>query len=201
MTFQVLGHSRHSVSSPERDRSPKHSAPREPFIADAVDVFLQPELSLHPDFHDGWGELRMREVALDAPLQKPPPKLTITTLDNMRISRMFAAPFEGGDAHDVHKLRVHLNDAQVVSPSHVARGLVTMNSSVVYQDLQSGEHAQVQLVYPQHAFVDQLVSVLTPLGRALLGRSCGDRIHWPDAGWLQVLEVPYQPEAEGHLHL
>ena len=58
------------VSQTQRTSSLAFDAkrPLSPFVEDAVDVFLQPELAHHPDYHDGWCEMRPREVPLPVSL-------------------------------------------------------------------------------------------------------------------------------------
>jgi regulator of nucleoside diphosphate kinase len=79
-----------------------------------------------------------------------------------------------------------------------------MNSRVRFEDLDSGEQLEVTLVYPRDADVDQSkVSVLAPVGSALLGLSVGQSISWPLPGGksrhLRVVGVTYQPEAAGDM--
>ena len=81
-----------------------------------------------------------------------------------------------------------------------------MNSRVRFQDTDTHDELEVTLVYPKSADVDQgKISVLAPVGSALLGLSVGQSIEWPvPAGklrHLRVVAVTYQPEAAGHSEL
>jgi regulator of nucleoside diphosphate kinase len=81
---------------------------------------------------------------------------------------------------------------------------VTMNSLVLCVDETTGAEHQLQLVYPRDADAAQgKVSVLAPVGAALLGLSAGQAIDWPLPGGrstrLRVLRVIDQPEAHGRL--
>src|SRR4051794_38783217 len=75
------------------ERSPATSHTREPggshltrpFREDAVGVFLQPELAEHPDFHDGWGEMRLREVSLEQERPEQRPRIIVTSQDQHRL--------------------------------------------------------------------------------------------------------------------
>jgi regulator of nucleoside diphosphate kinase len=84
--------------------------------------------------------------------------------------------------------------------------VVTMRSTVRFRlDGKESEWCKT-LVYPKEAGQgDDTVSVLSPVGSALLGLSEGDRIEWthPDGRILgvEVVEVLYQPERAGHYHL
>jgi regulator of nucleoside diphosphate kinase len=76
----------------------------------------------------------------------------------------------------------------------------------VFRDEETGESREVSLVYPMDSDPEQgRISVLSPVGSALLGLSVGQTIDWPlPRGRLKrirVVEVVYQPEAAGHLHL
>jgi regulator of nucleoside diphosphate kinase len=80
--------------------------------------------------------------------------------------------------------------------------VVTMNSQVVCIDETTGAEHTLRLVYPDMADVArQYVSVLAPMGAALLGLSIGQAIDWPMPGGrtsrLRVERVLYQPEASG----
>ncbi len=99
------------------------------------------------------------------------------------------------------RLDRELERATLVSPETIADEIVTMNSKLVYEDLSSGKRRTVQLVYPQDANAAQdKISVLAPLGSALIGLREGDQIEWVmPAGnrTLKIVELIYQPEAAG----
>jgi regulator of nucleoside diphosphate kinase len=90
----------------------------------------------------------------------------------------------------------------VVEPTAVPPDVVTMNSRVVYRDEESNETREVTLSYPKDASLEQgRVSVLAPVGAALLGLSVGQEIEWLVPGGrhkrLRILAVTYQPQAAG----
>ncbi|HEX7054283.1 MAG TPA: nucleoside diphosphate kinase regulator [Burkholderiales bacterium] len=100
------------------------------------------------------------------------------------------------------KLERELLRAQVVPRGEMPADTVTMNSRVVFEDVTSGERREVTLVYPGSADIDAgRISVLTPVGTALLGLRVGQSIDWELPGGekrrYRVAEVPYQPEAAG----
>jgi regulator of nucleoside diphosphate kinase len=108
------------------------------------------------------------------------------------------------DAADA--LADELDRAEVVLAESVAGTLVTMNSRVVFRDEETGETREVSLVYPSESDPDRgRISVLSPVGSALLGLSVGQTIDWPlprgQLKRIRVVEVVYQPEAAGDLHL
>jgi regulator of nucleoside diphosphate kinase len=102
-------------------------------------------------------------------------------------------------------LEQELDRREVVAPMKVAKGVVTMNSRVRVRDLESNERETYTLVYPQEANIDEgLLSVLAPLGTALLGATVGDEVEVNAPGGLRRMKVErilYQPEAAGDFHL
>jgi len=105
----------------------------------------------------------------------------------------------------LESLDAELSRGQVVAPTEVPPDVVTMNSRVHLVDLESQEEMVYTLVFPQDADLAQgKISVLAPIGTAMLGYRVGDTFEWPvPAGVrrLQVKEVLYQPEASGDYHL
>ena len=102
-------------------------------------------------------------------------------------------------------LDAELSRGTVVAPTEVPPDVVTMNSTVHLVDLDTHEEMVYTLVFPQAADVTQSkISVLAPIGTAVLGYRAGDTFTWqvPDgARRLQVKQVLYQPEASGDYHL
>lgn len=106
---------------------------------------------------------------------------------------------------DLKALRAELDQGRVVDSLEVPDDAVTMNSRVRLRDLDDGEEMIYTLVFPARANVDEgLLSVLAPVGTAVLGHRVGDVIEWPlPAGSirLRVEEILYQPEAAGDYRL
>lgn len=102
------------------------------------------------------------------------------------------------------ELEAELNRADVVEPQDVPPDVVTMNSTVRFA-LESGEDICMTLVYPKDmdGSADR-ISVLAPVGSALLGLSTGEHIEWPKPGGgvmkVRLVEVVYQPERAGEFH-
>ncbi|MCI0464262.1 MAG: nucleoside diphosphate kinase regulator [Gemmataceae bacterium] len=100
-------------------------------------------------------------------------------------------------------LEGELKRARVVSQSDVPPEVITMNSVVRLRDRVSDETEVYELVYPADAdMAHNRISVLAPIGTAILGYQLGDVIEWPvPAGLrrLRVEEVLYQPERAGVL--
>ncbi len=99
-------------------------------------------------------------------------------------------------------LNEELDRAQMCTPESMPHDVVTMNSRVKFRNLTTGEELTRTLVYPaQMTDSSAQLSVLAPVGAALLGLRTGDTIHWdlpggPPLIW-EVLELLYQPEAAG----
>jgi regulator of nucleoside diphosphate kinase len=135
-----------------------------------------------------------------------PHTVAVTELDLERLQRVL--DLHGNDSPSEHTdaLEWKLSKALVTAPEAVPPGLVTMNSTVLFEDEGRGEFQQVTLSYPKDArSAPGRVSVLAPVGVALLGLSLGHRVELEVPGGrrrrLRVVAVPYQPEAAGHFHL
>ena len=106
---------------------------------------------------------------------------------------------------DIDRLDSELARAQIIDPKDAPRSLVTMNSQVTYEDVKSGKRHTVRLVYPRDANATKgQISVLAPLGSALLGLREGQESEWTMPGGvrrIKVVEVIYQPEAAGDFDL
>ena len=102
-------------------------------------------------------------------------------------------------------LDAELSRGKVVAPTEVPPDVVTMNSRVHLVDQDTHEEMVYTLVFPQEADITQSkISVLAPIGTAMLGYRVGDTFTWqvPDGvRRLQVKRVLYQPEASGDYHL
>ena len=103
------------------------------------------------------------------------------------------------------ELQAELERAELVAPDKVPPDVVTMNSTVRFTIAETGETFRLTLVYPKDVGSDAgRISVLAPVGSALLGLSVGDEMQWPRPGGgvstVRVDEVVYQPERSGELH-
>lgn len=134
-------------------------------------------------------------------------RIYITEADRARLEELIvvAEEFGGHDRKDLDALARELARAEIVSSKDVHHDVVTMNSKVILQDLDTQEEMTIVLVFPKDANVDVgAISVLAPVGTAILGYSRGDVVEWPvPAGMrrIRIKEILYQPEASGHFHL
>lgn len=103
------------------------------------------------------------------------------------------------------RLGQELYDSEVVSPTLIPKSVVTMNSKVRIRDVKLDECETYTLVYPQDANINEgKLSVLAPLGTALLGAFVGDVVEVKvPAGTrnIRLERIQYQPEAAGDYHL
>lgn len=103
------------------------------------------------------------------------PAIVITSHDLERLRRVV----DSSSAAVVERLESELARAQVVAGDAAPADVVAMNSEVVYQDVATGALRTVRVVYPQDADVQRgRISVLAPLGSALLGARVGQQIDW-----------------------
>jgi regulator of nucleoside diphosphate kinase len=126
--------------------------------------------------------------------------------DHRRLAALIeSARYDASQSEDdLTALEGELKRARVVPRSRVPSEVITMNSVVRLRDLDTEELEEYELVYPADADVaHNRISVLAPVGTAILGYRLGDVIEWlVPAGprRLRVAEVLYQPERAGALH-
>lgn len=133
-------------------------------------------------------------------------RIIVTETDLARLQRVLDVHGSGRNAALAELLEQELARAEVMSARDVPADVVTMNSTVVFVDEETASRREVTLCYPQDARSDEgRISVLAPVGSALLGLSVGQSIEWPFPGGrtrtLRIVAVTYQPEAAGHFHL
>jgi regulator of nucleoside diphosphate kinase len=130
-------------------------------------------------------------------------KIIITEADHERLESLLASEFAKviSPVEYLDDLRTELKQAEIVSHKRVPRNVVTMNSTVVLRDLETREKEEYTLVFPERADIaNNRLSVLAPVGTAILGQRVGDELRWRvPAGWrrFKVERVLFQPEREG----
>ena len=132
------------------------------------------------------------------------PTILVSWLDMDRLDRMLdAIPSAQLAARDA--LLDELGRAAMAEPWEMPPDVVTMNSRVRFAFDDAEEEVTMTLTYPKdmNGDPDQL-SILTPVGTALLGLKVGDTISWerPDGAMfrLSVRGIEYQPERDGQYH-
>lgn len=128
--------------------------------------------------------------------------IQITDYDFERLRELLRTSKLAGESDDAFlKLEKELERAEVVSSRKISADVVTMNSIVRIKDLDTNEEMILQLVFPSDSNLDERkISILAPVGTAILGYKVGDIVEWQvPAGIrrLRIEEVLYQPEAAG----
>lgn len=126
--------------------------------------------------------------------------IILSDVDHQRLEELVESARYDASLHQEYldALEGELNRAQIVPQSEVPDEVITMNSVVRLRDLDTDEVDQFHLVYPTDADMTQhRISVLAPVGTAILGYNLGDVIEWPVPAGLRRLRVEmvsYQPE-------
>ncbi|HOT23665.1 MAG TPA: nucleoside diphosphate kinase regulator [Thermoleophilia bacterium] len=137
-------------------------------------------------------------------------KIFITQSDKERLEALLQKdgeylPRSKQGLRGLRDLQRELERARVVAPEEIPSDVVTMNSRVLLRDADSGEAITCTLVFPGDADMEKgAVSVLAPVGTAILGYREGDTIEWMVPSGLKrftIEKVIYQPEADGHFEL
>jgi regulator of nucleoside diphosphate kinase len=105
-----------------------------------------------------------------------------------------------GDVSIVEMWEEKIERAEIITQDEAPPDLVTMNSIIRTKD------SNLTLVFPREADIDQgKISIMAPLGMALLGARVGQTISWlardGQTRTLVIESISYQPEACGHWHL
>jgi regulator of nucleoside diphosphate kinase len=107
---------------------------------------------------------------------KMPKKIYITEKD---IDRLNSILMNIKDSPVVRKLQDELDRATILNPEEIPPDVVTMNSRVQFKTLETGDTSEITIVYPSNADSSKArVSILAPVGAALIGLRVGDEIEW-----------------------
>ena len=134
-------------------------------------------------------------------------RLFITDTDRDRLEKLLLGTRQWSSRDKAHlqALEEELDKAYTVESREIPGDVVTMRSQVRVRDMKSGTEMDISVVFPSEADSEQgKISVLAPIGTALLGYRVGDVVEWKVPGGLRRLKVErilYQPEAAGHYHL
>lgn len=131
--------------------------------------------------------------------------ILISDKDYQKLNQLVQVQETAKDPKAVAVLRKELKDAVVVPSEEIPQDVITMNSRIRLKKTKDAAEMEITLVYPQDAdIINRKVSVLAPIGTAILGSKLGDEVRWPSAQGAvayQIKEIVYQPEAAGDLHL
>ncbi|MGE5375461.1 MAG: nucleoside diphosphate kinase regulator [Bacteroidota bacterium] len=134
-----------------------------------------------------------------------PIHITQYDLDRLQKLILDAQATEYRKSEYIEKLRTELNREIIVKPHEIPPSVVTMNSTIELLDLDTHELETYTLVFPEDADLSKgRISILAPIGTAMLGYEIGDVFEWDvPAGkrHLRVERIIYQPEASGNFDL
>ncbi|WP_299578978.1 GreA/GreB family elongation factor [uncultured Sunxiuqinia sp.] len=130
-------------------------------------------------------------------------QITITELDFARLSKLTLSEkkLQAIEVRNLPFLTEEINRAAKVESKAIASDYVTMNSKVEVLDPDTKRVMTFQLVYPEEANLKNgKISVLSPMGSALLGYKAGDTISFNVPKGIKKMEIKsilYQPESQG----
>lgn len=140
-----------------------------------------------------------QETLQATPMKTRP--ITMTATDHEQLTRALAATRKLSERGrtEVSALQAELGRAEIVPAAEVPPDVITLNSRAELMDLESGERMDFTLVFPAAANIEAgRISVLAPLGTAMLGQRAGDEFAWKvpyGVRRLKVNAVHFQPEA------
>lgn len=116
-----------------------------------------------------------------------PPPIIVASEDHARLTQL-VAHVDGTVVAE--QLEAELERARIAPLCDVPGDVVVMNSEFEYQDVATGQRRRLRLVYPHEADSNtNRVSVLAPLGCALLGLRVGQQIDWHMPGGMRRIRV------------
>lgn len=117
--------------------------------------------------------------------------IVITRTDAARLRDLLAGRARAEfDQNHLHELAEELEQARIAEPDDVPADVITLYTQIQLLDLVSGERQQLTLVLPRESDAGAgRISVLAPLGTALLGYRVGDEIEWRMPGGIRRLRV------------
>ncbi len=110
--------------------------------------------------------------------------------DHSRLRLFLATALHSSASDALRKLSDELDRAAVVDVSALPADVVTMNSTVEFEDLGTGEVEEYTITFPDRADLDlKRISILAPIGTALIGCRAGDIVKWSTPGGIRQLKV------------
>lgn len=131
--------------------------------------------------------------------------ITRFDMDRLRNLIEVTREYRGKNKSELDALETELDLGKIVESENIPADVITMNSKVQLKDLDSGEDLFFTLVFPSDANLkENKISILAPIGTALLGCRVENTIKWKVPAGIRKLKVEkvlYQPEASKHFHL
>ena len=114
----------------------------------------------------------------------------ITRDDNTKLRLLLATALYSNASSALRKLRDELDRAAVIDSSALPEEVVTMDSTVEFEDLETSEIDEYTITFPDRADVGlRRVSILAPIGTALIGCRTGDIVKWATPGGILQLKI------------
>jgi regulator of nucleoside diphosphate kinase len=114
----------------------------------------------------------------------------ITRDDNSKLRLLLARALYSNLNGALRNLRDELDRAAIIDPEEIPAGVVTMDSRVKFEDLSTSETEEYTLTLPDRANVDEKrLSILAPIGTALIGCREGDIVKWRTPGGVRELKI------------
>lgn len=120
-----------------------------------------------------------------------PTPLFISHPDHLKLRLLLSGALNAGAASQaLRNLRDELDRATIVDPAAFPTDVVTLDSAVEFEDLETGEIEEYTITFPERADVDVgRISVLAPIGTALIGCRVGSVVNWSTPGGVRRLKV------------
>jgi regulator of nucleoside diphosphate kinase len=116
--------------------------------------------------------------------------IIITREDYSKLRLLVTTALHSNSSAPLRKLREELDRAAVVDSTAMPAGVVTMESTVEFEDLGTGELEEYTLTFPERADVEKRrLSILAPIGTALIGYRAGDLVEWSTPGGVRQLKI------------
>ena len=134
-------------------------------------------------------------------MNRPSIFLTTKDVEKLRdlIREAYHTEYRGRDY--LKLLSAEMEKASVVDPEQIPADVITLNSTARLIDQDTDEEMVYTLVFPEDADPSQgKISILAPIGTAMLGYKVGDTFEWDTPGGKRIIlveEILYQPEASG----
>ena len=118
-------------------------------------------------------------------------RILIARNDHEKLSRLVAnrLAVDSSDREYIESLESELDRAEIVDSGDLSADVVAMNAEVTLQDLDTGDTKVYRLVYPSQTKTPNAISVLAPIGTAMLGYRVGDTIRWQVPRGIRRLKI------------
>jgi regulator of nucleoside diphosphate kinase len=132
-------------------------------------------------------------------------RIIVNSRDFTKLTQIINDTHAHGGNQYLKNLAAELSNAILLDPENIPPDVITMNSKVEFTDVSESGKFVYTIVYPEDADTENgRLSVLAPIGTALLGYRAGDTVTWKVPAGIkkfQIEKILYQPEANGDYHL